>query len=463
MNPATPVPLFSLGALRTSDFGLWISRRLRLLASLVFALLAAETPARWAVLETRTGQVYEGLARLESNAVVVVNVERNLLVRIPATNLFALTFRTRADTPAGPPLTAGSASGELPPPWRSEDIGSVQMAGNATAFAGFFTVRSSGTHIGGRSDSFHFIGKPVLGRSDLLVRVQFVQYTHPSAQAGLMMRESLSAGAPNVFVGLTPRRTGFVQWRSTEGGMTATEPRPELHTPRWLRLKRDGPAFAAYASLDGRQWSLLHTASVQMAEAIYVGLAVASGRGDRLHTSTFDRVQEAPWLWTSPHLPRIELQSGSSVMGLIRAVDDTAVRFWGAPPREPVPRRAVSRIVFQWLGARDTTRLPSGKPGVLLRNGEFIESECRSLQDGVLQVSSVLLGLRRFDVEGEVAALLLRKPEARPAGVAVRTLDGSIWLGQVIGLGEGEVLVQDAALGLCRLPVYDLAEVRWRK
>ena len=35
------------------------------------------------------------------------------------------------------------------------------------------------------------------------------------------------------------------------------------------------------------------------------------------------------------------------------------------------------------------------------------------------------------------------------------------WLGRMAGLGSNEALLQEPALGLCRIPVYELAEVHW--
>jgi hypothetical protein len=430
-------------------------------ALVLLVLLAVTGWARHAVIETRTGQSYEGHVRVESNGVVVANVERNLLLRVAATNLLALRFRHDPAAEVIPDYLRGSVADSLPGPWQSQDIGSALTPGNVTVFAGFYCVRTSGTNIAAEGDSFHFVCKPVQGRSDLVARLQSVPFTHPLAQAGLMVRENLSSSSPHVFVGLTPSRTGLFQWRSSEGGDTTSELRPKLALPCWLRLKRDGSAFAAYSSRDGRRWSLVHTTSVQMAEFAYVGLAVSSGREDRVQTSTFDQVNEAPWLWTSPITPRVELRSGSVMTGLIRSVDDTAVYFWGAPPRDPVATRAVSRIVFQWLGPRESAKLQSGRPGVLLRTGEFVEGDFRGLQHGVVQISSVLLGLRRFDAEGEVAVITLRKPAATLATLAATTADGSVWLGKVTGLGDGEIFLQEASLGLCRIPTYALTEVRF--
>lgn len=275
------------------------------------------------------------------------------------------------------------------------------------------------------------------------------------------MRESLASDSPNAFVGLTPARCGFFQWRDREGAFTTGPPTVTLLAPCWLRLKRDGDEFSAYRSRDGRQWTFLGKTILPITEDYFVGLAVAGGSETRSLQSVFDSVQEAPVLWTGPFIPRVELQSGSVVVGLIRAMDDSAVSFWGAPPRAPVPNSAVSRILFRWLTPRLAAKIQSGKPGVLLTTGEFFEGEFRGIEHGKALISSVLYGLRRFDVETEVVAVVLRKSPPSPEPYCVKTVDGSMWLGRVIGVGEAEILVRENALGIYRIPVYELAEVLW--
>jgi hypothetical protein len=429
---------------------------------LIPVLLAATSAlARQAVVETRTGQSYDGEIRLVSNGVVVANANRGLLVRVPATNLLGLSFPSDASLhlAAGTPLA--SSENVLDPPWQSDDIGSMGTAGGVSRVSGLVCVHTSSTNVWGDSDSFHYVGRPVRGRHEIVARVLHVQRTGPSAQAGLMMRESLAASSPNAFVGLTAARRGLFQWRERESGFTAGLPPVSLLAPCWLRLKRDGDEFTAYRSRDGRQWTFLGKTILPIAEDYFVGLAVAGGSESRGHQTLFDSVREAPVLWTGPFIPRVELQSGSVVVGLIRAADDTAVCFWGAPPRAPVPSFAVSRILFRWLTPRLAAKIQSGKPGALLTTGEFFEGEFRGIEHGKAQISSVLYGLRRFDVETEVVAAVLRKSPSALPPYAVKTADGSVWLGKVTGVGEGEVLLQEGSLGLCKIPIYDLAEVRW--
>lgn len=424
-------------------------------------LAATSVLARHGVVETRTGQTYAGEIRLVSNRVVVANADRGFVMEVPANNLLGLSFSAEASRQPAPGTPWAWGANVLEPPWRSDTIGDAGATGGVSRVSGLVCVHTAGTSVGEDRDSLHYVSQPVQGRHDIVVRVLHVQRNDPSAQVGLMMRESLAADSPHAFVGLAPNRRGLFQWRAREGTLTASPASVPLAAPCWFRLKRDGDEFTAYHSRDGRHWTFLGKTILRVAEDYYAGLAVAGGAEARGHQSLFDSVQAAPVLWSGPFLPRVELQSGSVVVGLIRSMDDSAVHFWGAPPRAPVPRGAVSRVLFRWLTPRLAAKIQTGRAGVLLTTGEFFEGEFRGIERGQAQVSSVLYGLRRFDVETEVVAAVLRTASSALRSFAVKTEDGSVWLGTVTGVGEGEVFLEERSLGRCRIPIYDLAEVRW--
>src|SRR5262249_50602146 len=146
-------------------------------------------------------------------------------------------------------------------------------------------------------------------------------------------------------------------------------------------------------SWNGRQWALVGKTVLPMTEEILVGLALAGGRQDRLNQAAFAEVNEAPRLRKSSFVPQVELQSGSIVTGWIRSVDETAVEFLGAPPKASLSTFAVARILFRWISPRQAEQIHSGRPGVLLTTGEFVEGAFKGIEKGKAQVSSVLFGL----------------------------------------------------------------------
>jgi hypothetical protein len=424
---------------------------------LMFPLVAA---AREASVFTRNGLRLEGLIRLESNAVVIVDTKRGIITRVSVTNLHEIHFVTEENVRVGEGVLSSVAT-NLPPEWRSDDLGGVRWPGNVTAWSGMFLIRSGGSNLVASSDALHFVSRPVHGDRDLVARISALDRYSSGARAGLMVRESLGAEAVCLSVAAGPGREGTLTVRAQAGSNAVPSVIGDLRPPCWLRLRRDGDLFSAYRSRDGARWSLIQRVELPMPEGASWGLAVASGRADRITTASFDQVREGAFLENRWFTPRVELRSGSVVTASIRSADDTTIHFFGAPPRASVPLAAVTRVVFRWLTSRMETAIRAGRPGVLLANGEFIEGQLRGIERGQVRVGSVLFGLKRYFLEDEVAAVVIRPGTWHSEPYVVKTVDDCRWLGRIAGIGAGEVMVEEAALGLCRIPIYELAELRW--
>ena len=104
-------------------------------------------------------------------------------------------------------------------------------------------------------------------------------------------------------------------------------------------------------------------------------------------------------------------------------------------------------------------RIASAIPGVLLANGDFIEGELKEFAKGRLTISSVIFGLRSYDVSSEVAAIVLR-PFQRAAKFVVRTNTGSALFAESIELAEKELLVAEPILGKLRFSARELLDIR---
>jgi hypothetical protein len=223
-----------------------------------------------------------------------------------------------------------------------------------------------------------------------------------------------------------------------------------------------GNTFAAYRSRDGQRWHLIEKLTAPMSENILTGLAVASVNEEIPASALFDSVRLGRFLTFNTYLPRLELRSGSTVAGAIDSVDDREVRFAGPLPKPSISLREVTSLRFRpvpWLG-RDYFR--SGQPGVLLVGGEFIEGDFRGISDGIVTVSSVLFGIRRFECDSEVMAVVFRKSSLLPSNCELSTRDGSAWRGTDLTLGDNEVVLQEAALGRRIFPIHELADFGWK-
>jgi hypothetical protein len=150
-------------------------------------------------------------------------------------------------------------------------------------------------------------------------------------------------------------------------------------------------------------------------------------------------------------------------MGYISRMDDTAVHFERTADKDPISTLNVANIRFQPLPSRYGSALNAGRPGVLLTSGEFIDGECRGIEGERVVLSSVPLGLCRFDVNSEVIAVVLRKRVVSPGhSYELKTMDGSVWLGSEAGVDASGVWLRELSLGPRRIPMHEVLELRHR-
>jgi len=168
------------------------------------------------------------------------------------------------------------------------DLGGPPLAGSATPVAGGVDVRGSGD-LGGTVDALHFAWQHRTGDFDIRARLAGFEPTDPFAKAGLMVRETLDANSRFVAALATPATVGcFFMARNTAGTAPSRAGyHPANYPETWLRLKRSGDVFSAYASHDGQAWVLLGSGSLSLPSTVYFGLAVTSRNRAVLATAGF--------------------------------------------------------------------------------------------------------------------------------------------------------------------------------
>jgi len=197
--------------------------------------------------------------------------------------------------------------------------------GSSSGSGSNFTVTGGGADIWGTADAFRFHYMTVTGNVTLTAQVTSQQNTDSFAKAGVMMRESLTAGpgARNVMTVLTPvAANGYrFQSRSTVGATTAkaTSAVPQ-NTPGWVRIVRSGNNFTSFFSLNGSTWTQIGgTVTIAMPAAMEVGLAVSSHNAAALSTVEFANVTfNPPQTPPSPPLAPTNLvaTAGNNQVGL---------------------------------------------------------------------------------------------------------------------------------------------------
>ncbi len=186
--------------------------------------------------------------------------------------------------------TTATPSGSLPSPWQTQDIGAIGVPGSAAYSAGAFTLKGAGANIWGTADAFRYLYQPFSGDGQIVARVNRIDNTSPYAKAGIMLRDTLTAGSAHVILDVKPDGGVEFMQRSTASGATAYLGGTTVSFPIWLRLVRTGSAVSAAVSSNGTQWTTIGNATVGGTSAGFIGLPVTSQNTATLATATFDQV-----------------------------------------------------------------------------------------------------------------------------------------------------------------------------
>jgi len=180
---------------------------------------------------------------------------------------------------------------DLPSPWQHQDIGAVEVGGNASSADGVITLNGT-LDIWGTSDGSHFAWQTLKGDGQIVARLLSIEHTQNHAKGGVAIRESLAPDARHATMVDTPVDGTQFLVREQAGGKTTVQ-RTNLHRetmPYWVKLVRAGDQFTGYESLDGQKWVQTGTATMKLPESVYVGLVASSHLKDRLCSASFDKV-----------------------------------------------------------------------------------------------------------------------------------------------------------------------------
>jgi len=254
-----------------------------------------------------------------------------------------------------------TAGGPLPPPWLDRDIGAVGLTGSASS-SGAFTVKGSGADIWGTSDAFQYVYQSLAGDGWVVARVTGMTSTDPWAKAGVMIRETLTAGSRHAMMVLTPGNGAAFQRRVSTGGTSTHTSGGAASAPLWVKVTRTGSTLSGYRSPDGLTWTLVGSDTVPMATSVFIGLAVTSHNNSLLCTATLDNV--------SIHSGSVTVHMGeTSVLGADDSGNANLLLAQETTLGQAATLRSLSFYVTQAagqlrLGVYDATG-PGGGPGAL--------------------------------------------------------------------------------------------------
>ena len=165
----------------------------------------------------------------------------------------------------------------LPEGMSQRNIGPFGVTGSGVQAQGTFTIKSrSVSSINDTQEQMHFVYQPVQGDVDVVARVDSLKSPSLEAQAGVMIRESLSAGSRHAFANITVGHGYAFDRRRETGSESEHADGGAGSAPGWVRLVRSGSTFEAFQSSDGQTWTSIGSAEITMSDQVYVGLGVVS-------------------------------------------------------------------------------------------------------------------------------------------------------------------------------------------
>ena len=184
-----------------------------------------------------------------------------------------------------------SIPGALPAGWTAQDIGGVALSGSTTLNNGTWTISGSGADIWENADGFQFASQRVTGDVQVTAKVTSLTNTNDWAKAGVMIRESLSAGSRHASTFATAANGLAYQRRLDTNGYSSHTAGPGNPAPYWVRIERMSNVVISSTSPNGTTWTEIRRETITMSAAIYVGVAVTSHNNGALCTGTFTNVQ----------------------------------------------------------------------------------------------------------------------------------------------------------------------------
>jgi regulation of enolase protein 1 (concanavalin A-like superfamily) len=356
--------------------------------------------------------------------------------------------------------TSGDSAIRQAGQWLGTDVGAASLRGAYRFAKDGLTIEGAGEDIQKNRDSFYFVHQVLERSGEIVARLSGWQNARAAAKAGLMMRDRLEPNSRNVLVAVTPAKQVFMQQRASSSGSTDSLAQQETDFPLWLKLAREGRAFSGSYSTDGKKWYLLSRQNLDMPDKLYVGLVVASRDPKQLVQAMFDNIAVRRTSVVD-FKPVLVLRSGSEIPSAIYQADDTTVKFVRVQREElSVSTLNVARIYFQPVTAELGEALTPGRHGVLMKNGDFIDGEFKSLDRDSVKISSLLFGLRSYKLMSSAVAIILRDALPEPPAFELRLQDGSKILAHDARLRDDRLEIKEAALGDLAISARELVEFK---
>jgi regulation of enolase protein 1 (concanavalin A-like superfamily) len=213
--------------------------------------------------------------------------------------LYAYRIRTLYESGAsqaskrvlGRPLIRAHAP--LPDAWKNAVYGDtlVAMSSTATFSNDTFTIDAGDGDFWTEQDRGHFMYQTLSGDCEIVAQVSGFTHAQSYSMAGVMIRDTLSAGSPFATMFLISSPGAIVRFRQeTKGPVNQEINNTGELAPYWVRLRRTGDTFTGSVSPDGTSWKIVRSGSIPMSPEVRVGLAATTHTTDTVGNYAFTKL-----------------------------------------------------------------------------------------------------------------------------------------------------------------------------
>lgn len=191
--------------------------------------------------------------------------------------------------------------------WFDVAIGNVTPDGEARNTNGAMALTGGGADIWGTNDQCHFTYQLITNsQCQIITRVTDLTAASGWAKVGVMLRESLAAGAMNAATLITPSNGVRFQRRIATNGTTTDNKVNGVTVPVHLKLVRSGNVFSSWYGTDGTNWTRIGAPQeIVMATNMFAGFCLSSASAGALAAATLEQFSVGSLAAPQLLMPRI--------------------------------------------------------------------------------------------------------------------------------------------------------------
>jgi Domain of unknown function (DUF4082)/F5/8 type C domain/Secretion system C-terminal sorting domain/Fibronectin type III domain len=192
------------------------------------------------------------------------------------------------------PCSGGPTCDPLPTRFFSVDMGDIGTAGSTCRNGAVYTIKGSGTDIGGTGDQFQFVytnGNDI-GDYDVSGRITAQTAANTSSKVGIMVRDSLTNTSRFAYIAYESGKLVFVYRDQPSAAATTINATGTFTLPYFVKISKSGTTYSAFISPDGNGWTNVGSKNLNFGTDLtntpHYGMAVTSADNTKLSTGIMD-------------------------------------------------------------------------------------------------------------------------------------------------------------------------------